>query len=304
MRRVLQIFLGIVAIVSGIILYNLLRDAQWAHSWLKNILILLPELGTVIAVFELHHSANANELRNERNELAKTNNTLVGENNRLAKENNELQRTLQTERNEHLGEIARQMQRPQTKAEINAVKLRQHLGSPVVAMNSDNSRWPGAPLIVEISDDNIVAFFHPAAGSQAFVIYADCNDLEIIEMPTGACPLQVKVTKRYGNFVELGEIKRWEDRKTPQAIPTFERGGAAYNAQFRKPGSSETRTLFVFTAKDGTNSFLVEASTGERFVGNNKAVSVRFLSQQVEYLSEGFQLSNAGTGASPYPLFI
>ena len=95
MKRVLQIFLGIVAIVSGIMLYNLLRDAQWAHSWVKSILVLLPELGTVIAVFELHHSEKANELRNERNELAKT--------------NNELQQQLQTERNAHLAEIAKQM---------------------------------------------------------------------------------------------------------------------------------------------------------------------------------------------------
>jgi hypothetical protein len=318
MRRVLQIFLGIVAVVSGIMLYDLLRDAQWAHSWFKSILVMLPELGTIIAVFELHHSAKANELRNERNELAKANNdlqgaqnklaeennTLAGENNRLAEENNELHRKLQSERNEHLAEIARQMQRPQTQAQINADKLRQHLGRPVVALNSDNSSWPGGPVIAEVSDDNIVAFFHPAQGSQAFVVYADCKDLEVIEIPMGACPLQVKVNKRYGNFVQLGEIKQWEDRKTPSAMPAFDRGGVAYDAQFRKPASSETRTLLIYTAKDGTNSFLFEASTGDRFVGNNKAVSIRFLSQQVEYFSEGFQRNTAGTGESHYPLFI
>jgi hypothetical protein len=163
----------------------------------------------------------------------------------------------------------------------------------------------GGPLIAEVTDDNIAAFFHPAQqGSQAFVIYADCKDLEVIEIPIGSCPLQIKVNKRYGNFIQLGEIKRWGDRKTPSATPTFERGGAAYNAQFRRPGSPETRTLSVYTSKDGANSFLLEASTGERFVGNNKAVSIRFLSQQVEYLSDGFQRSSAGTGASRYPLFV
>jgi hypothetical protein len=102
----------------------------------------------------------------------------------------------------------------------------------------------------------------------------------------------------------LGEIKRWEDRKTPSALPAFERGGSAYNAQYRKPGSPETRTLSVYTSKDGANSFLLEASTGEHFVGNNKAVSMRFLSQHVEYLSDGFQRSTAGTGESRHPLFI
>jgi hypothetical protein len=319
MRRTLQIFLCVVAVVSGIMLYNLLRDAQWAHSWLKSALVMLPELGTVIAVFELHHSAKANELRNERNELAKANNelqearntlagdnnTLAAENNRLAEENNELQRKLQSERNEHLAEIARQMQRPQTQAEINAAKLRKYLGSPVVALESNNSGWPGDPLIAEVTDDNIVAFFHAARqGSQAYVVYADCKDLEVIEIPTGSCPIQVKVNKRYGNFLQLGEIKKWEDRKTPHAMPAFERGGAAYNAQFKKPGSPETRTLSVYTSKDGANSFLLEASTGERFVGNNKAVSIRFLSQQVEYLSDGFQRGTAGTGESRHPLFI
>jgi hypothetical protein len=300
-------------------LYNLLRDAQWAHSWVKSTLVMLPELGTVIAVFELHHSAKANELRNERNELAKVNNelqsaqntlaednnTLAAENNRLAEENNELQRELQSERNKHLAEIARQMQRPQTEAEINAAKLRQHLGSPVVALNGDNSRWGGGPLIGEVSDRNIVALFSPAQqGSQAFVVFADCKDIEIIDIASGACPLQVKVNKRYGDFVQLGEIKRWEDRKNPVAIPVFERGPAAYHVHFGKPGSSETRALFVYSSKDGANSFQLEASTGEQFVGNNKEVSIRFLSKQVEYLSEGFRRGTAGTGESRYPLFV
>jgi hypothetical protein len=237
--------------------------------------------------------------------LVENNNTLAGENNMLVEQNNRLQRELQSERNEHLAEIARQMQRPQTEAEINAGKLRQHIGSPVVALNSDNSRWGGEPLIAEVTGDNIVAFFHPAQqGSQAFVVYADCKDLDVIEIPIGACPLQVKVNKRYGNFVQLGEIKRWEDRKTPSATPIFERGGAAYNAQFRRPGSPETITLSVYTSKDGANSFLLETSTGEHFVGNNKAISIRFLSQQVESLSDGFQRSSVGTGESHYPLFI
>ncbi len=319
MKRILQVVLCIVAIVSGIMLYNLLRDAQWAHSWLKSFLVMLPELGTLIAVFELHHSAKANELRNERNMLAKTNNELEEVRNTLAEENNtlgaannklseeygELQRQLQTERNEHLAEIARQMQRPRSVAERNADKLREHLGSPVVALNGDNSRWGGGPQIVEVSDGNIVALFTQAQqGSQAFVVHADCKDVEIIDIPQGACPLQVKVNKRYGEFIQLGEIKKWEDRMAPSAKPTFERGGIAYSAQFRKPGSPETRTLSVHTSKDGTNSFLLEASTGEPFIGNNKAVSIRFLSQQVEYLSDGFQRSIAGTGESPYPLFV
>ena len=87
MRRVFQAVLSIVAVVSGIMLYGLLREAQWASSWWKSVLVTLPELGTVIAVIELEHSARANELRRERNRLAKTNNELEEGRNRLAEEN-------------------------------------------------------------------------------------------------------------------------------------------------------------------------------------------------------------------------
>ncbi len=305
MKRALQVFLVVVAILSGITLYNVLRDAQWAHSWVKSVIVMLPEFGTIVAVIELHHSARANEFRGERNKLAEANNKLEEARNKLAEEYSELQRQVQSERNEHLAEIAKQMQRPQTVAERNASKLRGYLGSQIVVFNEDNSRWGVTPQIAEVSEGNIVAFFQPTEhGGQAFVNYADCIDLEIVEVAQGACPLQVKVNKRYGSPVQLGEITKWEDRKTPAAVPVFERGGTVFNAQFRKPGSSETKTLLVFSSKDGTNSFQLEASTGERFVGNNKSVSIRFLLKQVEYLSDGFQRSSMGTGESRFPLFI
>src|SRR5579862_8605989 len=100
------------------------------------------------------------------------------------------------------------MQRTQAEAEIIAAKLRQHRGSPVVALNSDDSRWGGGPLIAEVSDENIVVLFTPAGpGSQAFVVFANCKDVEVIEIPVGACPIQVKVNKRYGDFIQLGETK-------------------------------------------------------------------------------------------------
>lgn len=294
MKRFLQVALCIVAVVSGIMLYSLLRDAQWTHTSLKSILVMLPELGTVFAVFELEHSAKANEFRKERNELERVNIELAEENTRL-----------QSERNEHLAEIARQMKRPQTLAERNAAKLRQHLNAQVAVINADNSKWGLSPQIVEVTDDNIAALFIPMAHDhQATVTYADCGDLEIMEIAEGACPLRLKVNKTHGGLVQLGEITKWEDRKKSAATPVFERGSAAYYARFGKQGSSETRTLFVYSSKDEANAFQFEASTGEQFVGNNKEVSIRFLSQQVEYLSDGFHRSTAGTGESHYPLFV
>jgi hypothetical protein len=197
------------------------------------------------------------------------------------------------------------MQRPQTAAERNATKLREHLGNPVVVFQIDDSRWPASPQIAEVSDGNIVALFQPMQhGSQAYVVYADCKDIEIIEVARGACPLQVKVNRGYGKTVMLGEISKWTDRGIPAAIPIFERGSTAYSAKYSKPGSSETRVLLIYSTKDGTNSFLLEASTGERFVRDNKAVSIRFLSQQVEYGSDGFLRSSAGIGECHHPLFV
>jgi len=160
MRKLLQLAMLIVVAVSLPMIYNLVRQAHWEIEWWKAVLLILPDIGTVIAIVELNHSAEANELRGERNRLAESNNEICDQRIRLAEENNRLQQQLQdlqTERNEHLAQIAKNMQRPQTEAEIVAAKLRQHLGSPVVALNSDNSRWGGGPLIAEVTDENIVA---------------------------------------------------------------------------------------------------------------------------------------------------
>lgn len=310
--RFLQLLLGIVAVVSGIMLYSLLKDAQWPLFSFKGILAMLPELGLVFEAFELEHSAKANEMRSEANDLREEANNLRDqanqireERNALAAENNELKRQLDTERNQHLAAIATHVQRPQTRAEVNAARLRTFIGSPVVVFNADDSRWGNTPNIVDVSNQNILTLFQPARnGSRAFAVSADCNDVELTEVPQGACPIRIKINRRYGADLHLGEITRWEDRNAPAAEPRFDRDGAAYNAQFSKPGSPETRSLFVYPSRDGSNSFQLQASTGETFIGNNKEVSIRFLAKQVDYLSEGFRRGSAGTGASPFPLFI
>ncbi len=69
MKRVPQVFLESWRLYREFCCYNMLSAAQWEHSWHKSILVILPEFGTIIAVFELHHSAKANELRNERNSV-------------------------------------------------------------------------------------------------------------------------------------------------------------------------------------------------------------------------------------------
>jgi len=136
MRRagILQAVLVFMCAASGITLYDLLRDAHWMQPWWKSILTFLPEVGTLFAVFELRHSAEANELRKDRNRLAKENNTLI-------RANTELKATLDEERNEKLDEIAKGVQRPLTQLEKNAQKLMKYVGSPVVVKTQDGSTW-------------------------------------------------------------------------------------------------------------------------------------------------------------------
>lgn len=308
MRKLTQSFLIIIVGGSLLMLYNLVREAHWELEWWKAVILILPDAGAVIAIVELNHSAEANELRTERNRLATANNELADQRNRLAEENNELQQqlqSLQAERNEHLAEIAKQMQRPQTVAEKNSAKLRQHLASPVVIFNPDNSRWPNTPRIAEVSDSNIVALFQPMQqGSQAWVSYADCGEIEIIEIAKGACPIQIKVNKRYGNTVSLGDIVNWEDRNTPAAAPKFEGPELAYRTEYSKSGSPEIRRLFIYASTVAPSSYMLEASTGERFVGDNIEISKRFHYLKVEYRAAGFIEKAAGDGVRPHPLYV
>jgi hypothetical protein len=94
-----------------------------------------------------------------------------------------------------------------------------------------------------------------------------------------------------------------ENTKKPADIPVFAKGGMAYHATYSK-GSSERRTIYVYAAKDGSNSFLLEASTGQRVIGNNEEISKRFSVLQIEYEAAGFEPTNSGTGGTLHRLFI
>jgi len=89
----------------------------------------------------------------------------------------------------------------------------------------------------------------------------------------------------------------------PEDLPVFAKGGMAFHATYSK-GSSEKRTIYVYAAKDGSNSFLLEASTGQRVVGNNEEISKRFSVLQIEYEAAGFERTNSGTGGTLHRLFI
>jgi hypothetical protein len=165
---------------------------------------------------------------------------------------------------------------------------------------------PGTPMIVEVSDANIVTLFTPSTGSSpnASCIQVECGELEISDIPLGSCPLRFHVRRRYGPSVPLGQIRRWEDRNAPAAAPRFNKGGNVYHASFSKPGISETRSLHLYVSADGTNSFLLETSAGERAVADNVEISRRLMLLEIDYRSAGFNRTASGSGGSPHQLFI
>jgi hypothetical protein len=120
-------------------------------------------------------------------------------------------------------------------------------------------------------------------------------------------PVQIRVLKRYGADIPLGEITKWEDREQPAAaVPGIEKGNMAYHASFVKAGSSESRTLHIFEAKSGENLFLMEANPGGTFVGDNVDISKQFMLFQIEHEAEGFtrSIGGTGTGGGKHRLYI
>jgi len=286
MNRVAVIASGVFLLLLALSLHTPIKDFLWAHPWWHSALVLFPTL--VFSVSDIFDSREANRLRTDANGLR----------GRIA--------DLEAERNRHLEQIADNTKRPVTQAERNAALLRRHIGAKV-KVSEEHGDWVATPEIVEVSDGNIVTLFTPCGYtiSTASSIGVSCDKLQITEVPAGDCPLRIKVLERYGPTVNYGEITRWEDRLQPTATPKFLTGGAVHYALYVKPGSSEKRSLYVYASKDGTNSFQLVASTGERFVADNKEISKKFMVMQIEYQAEGFTSSpRSGVGSGPYRLFV
>ncbi len=288
MKRVFAIAVVAYLVVLAIVLHASIKDFLWTHPWWHSTLAALPTIAlAVFACLDWHDSGEANRLRNEANVLRK----------RIA--------DLEAERNQHLQQIAKNTEKPVTQAERNAEALRKHLRANVLVSEGQGS-WSNTPEIVAVSDDSIVTLFTPrgSSSSSAWCVNVHCGELEISDIPQGSCPLRLKVIKRYGPDVQLGEITKWEDRLQHAGAPTFAKGDTAYHATYQKPGSPETRSLYVHASSDGANSFMLEASTGERVIGNNEEISKRFMLLQIEYQVAGFTRTGSGSGNTLYRLFI
>ena len=271
-----------------VLLHSTIKDFLWTHPWWHSFLVAIPTIALpILACLDLLHSGEANALRAKASEL---------------------QAALDAERNKQLGEIAKNTARPVTPAERNAAILRKYLRARVI-VTEDHGSWGGTPEIVEVNDDCIVTLFTPRGPytSNATAIQAHCSDLEITEIPQGACPVRLKILKRYGEPIHLGEITQWEDRFQPAANPKFAKGEMAYSSDYEKPGSSEIRKLFIYASRDSAGSFRLEASTGETHTGDNVTISKRFMELQIEYEAAGFRRMHSGPSAGAggqHKLFI
>ena len=211
-----------------------IRLFLWTHPWWHAAAVLfLPVLvGAFFSWRELRHSAGANRLRKEANDSRAEANRLSDEANGLRTEANRLREEqkgavvriaeLQDERNQLEGErnrlmekIAENTRRPLSQAEKNALKLRKYLRK-LATVSEGNGNWGAMGAeIVDVSEDNILTLFVPAgySSTSAYVVYVHCDELQIVEEPVGSCALQIKILKRYGDTLQLGEIRKWEDRR-------------------------------------------------------------------------------------------
>jgi hypothetical protein len=298
-RKAVVFSLVVAWFLAVIILYSDILRLFSARPWWEDLIIVLATVAVpILAWFELGHSAEANRLRTEANDLRR-------EQNQLQDTMGQLMVDHANERNKLLEQIASNTQKPVTPAQRNADTLRKHIGA-CASVTEGQGGWPSTPLIAEVNEANIVTLFTPSGGSnpQATGVPVDCAELDIVEVPHGSCPLRLHVRRRYGSTIQLGGITRWENRNLPAATPTFNKGGNVYHATFSKPGSAETRSLHIYASADGSNSFMLEPSVGERVVGDNAEISRRFMLLEVNYRAAGFNRSGSGTGGSPHPLFI
>jgi len=147
----------------------------------------------------------------------------------------------------------------------------------------------------------VLAWFELRHSAEANTLRADANRLrsEQNDLQNQIAELTAELAAERNKH--LPQIA--ENSKQPADIPVFAKGGMAYHATYSK-GSSERRTIYVYAAKDGSNSFLLEASTGQSVIGNNEEISKRFAVLQIEYEVAGFEPANSGTGGTLHRLFI
>jgi hypothetical protein len=263
---------------------------------------------------ELRHSKEANHLRSEANRFREDANHWSEEAARQGEQANlahaEANR-LREQANKSVDRIAENTTPTQTLANRNADKLRKYLRKTAkVSEVGGVGGWGTTPEIVNVSEDNIVTLFNPAGYSSttATAVYVQCDELHIVEEPIGACAVQIKVLKRYADTLQLGEIRKWEDRATPSSKP-LPRGANVHHANFTLPGSSQRRSIHIYAPTDGNPQYTLATivdgqETGVLYGSSGVEISKKFAILQIDWRAEGFQYGGGGSGGSAERLFL
>lgn len=275
--------------VLAMVLRVSIMDFVWTHPWWQTALVAVAAISLpVLAYLEWRDSEAASKFRTEAEQLRG--------------EIHELQKRLF---HELLKNIDENTKRQISRAERNAAILRSHFGEKV-SVSEGHRSWSDPAEIVEVTDDHILTLFtpHGARTSTAFSVRVGCNDLQITEVPGGSPRLHIKVSKHYEKDIQHGTATRWQDRNQPPVAIVFAKGTNVRSATFGQPGKSEIRTINIYQAKDGNNSFLLEARPGGSFTGDNVTISKQFVLLQVEYEAEGFTLLTSSSGGGTHRLYI
>lgn len=147
----------------------------------------------------------------------------------------------------------------------------------------------------------VLAWFELRGSAEANTLRADRNRLRSEQNALENQLAELTAELAAERNKHLQEVA--ENPHEPADIPVFAKGGMAYHATYNK-GSSDRRTIYVYAAKDGSNSFLLETSTGQRVTGNNEEISKQFSVLQIENEAAGFERTNSGTGGTLHRLFI
>jgi len=278
----------------------------WTHPWWHAALVIVPPLvlTTVIGWGELHHSKIANRMREKANTLTKEANDLRdklnGAMSRIAGLTEELNR-IEVQKNQAMAQSAVNVRPPVTQAERNAAKLRFYLRK-TAQVSELQGTWGGMGAeIVEVNEDNILTLFVAAghSSSSAWAQCVHCDKLQIVEAPVGGCALQLKVLERYGEPIQLGEIRRWEDRNIPSTSPR-PRGDVIFHVKYRDPSSPHKRGIYIYAPTEGNPQYtlqtFVDQKAGPFLYGDNIDISKKFAILQVEYLAAGCQFDTTGGG--------
>jgi uncharacterized membrane-anchored protein YhcB (DUF1043 family) len=310
MRRVFAIFVLVELLFALGLLHSQIKDFLWTHPWWHSFLVLIPTIAVpILAILELRHSAEANELRTQANTQRNEANRLRGEANDMREEQtkhiariSELQaelNTLQAERNQSLGKIAENTQKVLTEAENNANILQKYIGQHARVTEGPNS-WGGmGAIIAEVSANNILTLFVPSgfSSSQAFAQCVRCDRLHIVEMQVGSTQLEINIVERLGSPINYGEAKSWEARNS---VPTTSvpRGNNVFSASYRKDGLGKKRGVFVYASTDASPNYSLVTfedmkETGASYCGKVD-VEKKFAILQNEWLNDGWRWDGGG----------